>query len=137
MIFAAVQTAVYSAVSNDAAISALVTGVYADVPQPTEPDDDSIFPYVTIGQDIASPWDSKTYFGTETTVQIDVWSRSNNYIEAKQISELILAALHHQPLIITGADHTMTVHQNTTVSIDPDGHTKRAMMMFSITATDS
>lgn len=137
MITSAVQSAIYSKLTNDATLMALITDVYADHPQPNEPEDDSLFPYITIGQDTTAPWDSKTYFGSEAAVQIDVWSRSNNYIEVKNANERVLELLHHQPLAITGADHTMTIHQGSAFSIDADGHTKRALMTFRIYATDS
>lgn len=131
----ALQKAIYSKLTGDAILAAAVVGVYADVQQPASPEDDTLFPYVTIGRDTLTPWDTKTNFGVEALCQIDVWSRSNNFVEAKEIGELIWAALHHTDLIITGASHTMTVQENAGYTNDPDGHTKRGLLMFRVNYT--
>lgn len=129
------QRAVYAKLTNDATLMAIIVGVYADVQQPSDAGSDAPFPYVTIGSDNLSSWDSKTFFGTEALCQIDIWSRSNNFIEAKEIGDAITNALHHQSLTITDASHVMTVQQSSTYSKDPDGHTKRGMLMFRVVFT--
>lgn len=129
------QRAIYSKLTGDATLMALITGVHSDVQHPDDAGSDSAFPYVTIGSDSLAPWDSKTFFGTEALCQIDIWSRQNNYLEAKAIGSAIYDALHHQPMTITDASHVMTVHVSSTYSKDPDGHTKRGLMMFRVTFT--
>ena len=131
----ALPRAVYAKLTDDIDIAAVVTGVHADVQQPDEPEDDSGFPYITIGRDTISPWDTKTDFGAEALCQIDIWSRSNNLIEAKEIGELIWYALHHRGLIIESSDHVMTVQESANYTPDPDGHTKRGVLLFRITYT--
>lgn len=130
------QRAVYSALVNDAAVSGLVQSVYADHPQPDEPEDDSVFPYITIGNDVATTWDSHTFDGGNHLVQIDVWSRSNNFLETKDVADAIRDLLHHQPLTIAAADHVLTINENNTFTRDPDGHTKRGMCMYRIILTE-
>lgn len=126
------QRAIYAALTGDAALMALITGVYADVQQPNLPEDNAAFPYVTIGQDNLSPFDTKTDNGTTAVCQIDVWSRENNLLEVKAIGAAIHAALHHQSLTITGANHVLTVVETATYSKDPDGQTKRGMVMVRV-----
>lgn len=126
------QRAIYSKLTGDTALMALIEAVYADVPQPGDAGSDGPFPYVTIGQDNLSSWDSKTFVGTEAICQIDVWSRSNNFLEAKAIGSAIVDAMHYQPLTITGATHVITTQQSSVYSKDPDGHTKRGMIMFRV-----
>lgn len=126
------QRAIYSKLTGDATLMALIEGVYADVAEPLDAGTDAPFPYVTIGQDNMAPWDSKTFLGTDAICQIDIWSRANNFLEAKAIGTAIVDALHHQPLTITRASHVMTVSQSATYSKDPDGHTKRGMLMFRV-----
>lgn len=131
------QRAIYSKLTSDATLMALIKGVYADVQQAEDSGAPAPFPYVTIGSDNLSSWDSKTFFGTEALCQIDIWSRANNFIEAKTIGSAITDALHQQPLTIADADHVITVQQSSVYSKDPDGHTKRGMMMFRVVFTRS
>lgn len=133
----ALQRALYLKLTGDIDVAAAVVGVYADVQQPAKPEDDAGFPYITIGRDNITPWDTKTDFGAEALCQIDVWSRSNNLIEVKEIGELIWFALHHRGLTIENSDHVMTVQQSANYLSDPDGHTKRAVLSFRITYTFS
>lgn len=130
MLSANLQAAIY------AALQPIGIDVYADHPQPDEPEDDSAFPYITIGNDVATTWDSHTFLGGSHLVQIDVWSRQNNFTEAKNTADAIRAALHYQPLTISGAKHVLTLNESNTFTRDPDGHTKRAMCMYRITLTE-
>ena len=130
------QRALYNALTGDVALMALITGVYADVQQPDLPESDSNFPYVVIGQDNLSPFDTKTKLGASALAQIDIWSRQNNLIEAKEVASAIYTALHYQPLTITDADHVVTMVESQVFSKDPDGHTKRGMVMVRIIYDD-
>lgn len=126
------QRAIFTKLTTDATVSGLIQGVYADVQQPLDAGSDAAFPFVTIGQDNISSWDSKTFFGGEAVCQIDIWSRANNFTQAKQIGSAIVDALHHQALTITNASHVLTVQESSVYSKDPDGHTKRGMLMFRV-----
>lgn len=126
------QRAIYSKLTNDSALMALITGVYADVQQPSDAGSDSVFPFVTIGIVTCVPFDTKTTFGTEAICQIDAWSRSNNLTEVKKIGSAIHDALHHTALTISGASHTMTVQQSSAYTKDQDGHTKRGLLQFRV-----
>ncbi len=134
MNLAEIQTLIFQKLDNDADLKALIVGVYADTPQAHESEDSASFPYLTIGQDVAAPWDTKTWFGVESIMQIDAWDRSDNYLVLKQIANRVWELLHHTRLDIANGDHCLTVHQSAAYSVDPDGHTKRAMMMFRLTA---
>ena len=129
----ALQTAIYSKLTGDTDVMAIAQSVSVDVEQPANPEDESAFPFITLGRDDATPWDTKTNFGVTALCQIDIWSRSNNFLEAKQLASAIWTALHHRPLAIANADHVMTVLESTSYSDDPDGHTKRGMLIFRVT----
>lgn len=126
------QRAVYDKLTGDTDVMAIANSVSVDVEQPDNPEDESDFPYVTIGRDTVTSWDTITDFGAEATCQIDVWSRSNNFLEAKQLGSAIWSALHHRPLAIANVDHVLTVLESMIYSDDPDGHTKRGMLIFRI-----
>ena len=129
---AALQRAIYSALDADISLQELVTGVYADVQQPNLPENDAEFPYVVIGADRLNRWDTKTNLGASADCQIDIWSRENNLIEAKEIGSAIYGALHYQPLTIVGADHVQTLCNSMSFTTDPDGQTKRGLILVNV-----
>jgi len=128
----ALQRALYAKLTGDVALMALVEGVYADVQQPNLPEADSDFPYITIGNDQLTRWDTKSNLGVSADCQIDVWSRENNFIEAKAIGSAVYNALHYQALTITGAENVQMLIQNMTFTNDPDGHTKRGLILMNV-----
>ncbi len=134
-----IQRAVYNSLTGNSAIMDLITGVYTVVPQPGEPEKNIDFPYLTILLNATTPFDTKTTFGTETLVQINIWSRSNNTIEAELISDKIWNAVHHQamalPLGCSGQIFLVQV-ESANISLDPDGHTQNGLMRLRISASD-
>ena len=129
---AELQAAIYGALTGDAPLMELITGVYADPQQVANPESDAVFPYVTIGEDVGTAWDTSTDFGSSASVVVDAWSRSHNFTQAKNIASAVHTALHHQPLTISGADHVMTMVESVTVTRDPDGKTKRALIQIRV-----
>lgn len=65
----ALQRAVFSALSKDAALVALLGSakIYDDVPQRTD------FPYVSFGQSTERDWSTATEDGAEHLVTLHVW----------------------------------------------------------------
>ena len=127
---AELQRAIYSALTGDVTLMALITGVFADVQQPNRPEDGSLFPYVVIGADNLATFDTKTDNGVQALAQIDVWSRQNNLTEAKDVGTAVYDVLQKGSLTITGAHHILTRAVGQEYSTDPDGHTKRGLLTF-------
>lgn len=123
------QQAVYDALTGDPTLMGMITGVFADVVQPNLPEADSDFPYVVIGKDNLSPFDTKTDNGISALCQLDIWSRQNNLIEVKTIAGAIYDVLQKGSLTIVDAEHILTRIESQVFSVDPDGHTKRGMVM--------
>lgn len=136
---AALQTALYGVLTGDATLVALlstswgVNAIFSDVPQGDEAGDDAYFPYVTFGPETSVPFDWKGNSGAEAIVQINIWSRQNDYIQAKNIADRIHALLHKQALSISGCTHVETYFETAEFLPDPDGQTKRGRMQFRIT----
>ena len=130
------QRAVYGVLNADATLSGLVVGVYADVADAHDGEDESLFPYVTLGPETALPWDTHTNLGAAALVQVDIWSRQNDYVEAKNIATVIHGLLHYQSLTITGASHVMTTLESTAYMLDPDGKTHHGAMTFRVVYDD-
>lgn len=104
----ALQTAIYDRLRTDAMLTAKLAtysghpAVFDEVPQVDDPSDNSLFPYVVIGDDTASPFDTDTEVGTAATVTIHVWSRSCDFAQTKDIQQAIYNRLHRQDFTISG-----------------------------------
>jgi hypothetical protein len=112
-----------------------VAPIFADVPE-INGEDNARFPYVSFGPDVETPWDTKTSFGAEVSIQIDVWSRQAGYTEAKQVVGLIYRRLHYQPLTLPDGHLVYLRCDSATTSLDPDGHTRRGLMLFTAVYDD-
>lgn len=77
--------------------------VFDDVPdQPPGMPEDS-FPYVVIGFDDSTSFDTDTWTGAQVQVELHVWSTYDGKLEAKQIMAEIYELLHRRALSISGA----------------------------------
>lgn len=131
------QQGLFTRLSTDAALVAALSSawgippIFADVPE-IDGGNNAFFPYVTFGPDTLTPWDTKTSLGGNATVQINVWTRAANYTQAKAISSLIYDRLHYQQLTIPTANEVLTMNESMSFSLDPDGRTRRGLMLFRI-----
>lgn len=98
----ALQIAVYDALAADSTLSGLVSGIYDNPTQVSDPGDNSAFPFVTVGEARFAPWDTDTEKGREATVVIHTWSRAQHHIECKRVQEAIYNILHRVTLPMTG-----------------------------------
>ena len=73
-----------------------------------------------------------SFNGTDATCQIDLWSRQNNLIQIKTLGSAVVDALQYSSLTITDAQHVLTQQISSTYSSDPDGHTKRGILLFQV-----
>lgn len=87
------------------------------------------FPRITVGQAQAVPVMADCYDGTESTIQIDGWSRSPGYPEVKGIGDAIRTALNEGSLTITGHKLELMSVESVDYSRDPDGLTSRARII--------
>lgn len=125
-----VQQAIYGVLSNDAPLLALVAGVYDDVPQAEDAGDPVAFPYVTLGEDIATDWSTDTDSGADVTVTIHTWSRYYGRKETKQIQGAVYDALHRASLNIGGQHFVMIDFLQSNSFIDADGKTRHGVQTF-------
>ena len=122
----AVQTAVYNALTADAGLMALVTGVYDAVPQ-TE-----TYPYVTIGEDIHNEWDTYDGLGSDCSVVVDTWSRGRGRKETKAIQGEIYDALNRAVLTYSGYDIINIAFVSSSSFMDADGLTRHGVSTFRV-----
>jgi len=126
------QLGIYTALKDDAALSALIVGVYDNPTQAGDPADDSLFPFVTISDGTSQPWDTDTERGNECVAQIHVWSRASHSLEAKQIQDAIDDVLHRGTIAIAGSVFIGSDYITQTVQRDPDGITRHGVQEFKI-----
>tara|TARA_Y100000592_G_C5219867_1_gene198951 strand:- start:34 stop:441 length:408 start_codon:yes stop_codon:yes gene_type:complete len=121
----ALQSAIYSTLNGDSNLtSTLGAGIFNDVTEGTNT------PFVTIGDDTASEYDTKDLDGTETTINIDVWSEYKGSKECKQIMDRIHDLLHDSNISVTGFNLVNLRFEFSDIIRDPDGVTRHGVMRF-------
>lgn len=135
---AALQQAVYARL-NDTSLTALLSSAYAplpaiftDVPQAIDAEKESQFPFVTIGADTITPFDDKDSPGGNAIVQIDIWDRASSMLDLKALVDAVDARLRRQSLSISGVTHITTELDSSVFTRDPDGKTKRALLLYRV-----
>ena len=136
-----VQDAVYELLKADVTLVGMlsssygggITPIFSDVPQADDSGADNRFPYLSFGADFTSPMDTKYDNGGNALLQINAWSRAHGYAEVKAIAQRVYDLLQKQTLVITGATHIATRMDSVDYALDPDGHTRRALMQFRVT----
>jgi hypothetical protein len=108
--------------------------VYDDVPPEAErqADTGAGFPYVSIGGLQLVPIDEEHFDRSETSIDINVWTRAVGFPEAQRIAGAIRLALHEQDLQIEGHVLDRMRIENINYMRDPDGKTRRARIALSV-----
>lgn len=86
----AVQAGVFALLNGDAALKALVSGVYDGVPEANEP------PYVVIGEMTSIPDGVQGIEGRQTSAAVHSWSRSEGFKTVNSIGGRVVALLTHR-----------------------------------------
>lgn len=138
MRMAALQQAIFDQIDHSSVTSLLSAAyspdvaIFTDVPQAADSGDESYFPFVTFGADVVTPYDTKDALGGSALVQIDVWARAASMLGIKAIADAIDLRLRRQELTISGAVHVDTFLESATQLRDPDGKTKRMLMLYRV-----
>lgn len=134
-----IQKAIYDKLIADVTLKAALAAnvqdstkaaIYDNVPQAVDSGDDSVFPYVTVGDDTMIDWDTDTSQGKEATLTLHVWSRYRGRKEVKEIQGMIYDALHLSNLIITGYHSVLMLSEYSETLLDPDGLTRHGVQRF-------
>lgn len=90
------------------------------------------FPYVTISEPLAMPWDTKNTIGEEVTITLHVWSIYQGKAETYTVMNLIHEAFS-QPLSIEGGFFVFRFQRDQQqVITDIDGETRHGIMRFRV-----
>lgn len=90
------------------------TPVYDHVPQDNPP------LHVRIGEDSATPDNTKNVNGSEHIVEVNVYSNKRGFAETKQTMKKIYQALHRQRLYLSGVP-VLPQFEFSEVFAEPDG----------------
>ena len=132
------QQAIYTRLNDSSVTSLLSTyysplaAIFTDVPQADDSELETAFPFITFGGDTINPFDSKDDLGGSAIVQIDVWDRAASMLDLKVLVDAIDARIRRQPLAISGVTHITTELDSCVFSRDPDGKTKRALILYRV-----
>lgn len=122
------QKAIHAALVADAGVTTLVsTRVFDEVPT-----NQDTFPYVTIGEDNLTQWDTDGLLGFQGSVTIHCWSRYTGRKEAKDIMHAVYGVLHNANLTVTGYNSIMLQQRDQTTFLDPDGKTRHGVQTFAV-----
>ncbi|MFE9381777.1 DUF3168 domain-containing protein [Streptomyces sp. NPDC007025] len=108
------QTALYQKLTASTALTALVSGVYDEVPE------DAAFPYVSFGSMTETPADAHDGQGLDVLVVLHVWSKAPGSGEAYDVFAALDAALDRVPLTVPGWSDVSIRHEQHEAVQDPD-----------------
>ncbi len=122
----ALQLGIRTALIADGTLTALVPAarIKDHIPQPT------VFPYISIGETSAGPFDTKTEDGMEQTFTIHTWSRHRGLKEVKQIMGAIVDVLDQAALSVSGHTLVLVRFEFSDTILDPDGKTRHGVQRF-------
>jgi hypothetical protein len=114
---AALQKAIYEKLTGNSPLMAQVSGIFDQPPQGT------LFPYVTIGDMIASEVSNLAVGGADYKFNIHIWSREAGHKQTADILKTIYELLHHGNISVAG--QTLTVMQviSSSILLENDGIT--------------
>tara|TARA_Y100000385_G_C12588249_1_gene423536 strand:- start:12 stop:425 length:414 start_codon:yes stop_codon:yes gene_type:complete len=121
------QQALFTALNGDSDLtSSLGASIYDDVP-----DGEAVtFPYINIGENSTLDYSTKDAVGSDTTVNLHVWSRYRGSKEVKLIMDRVHTLLHDSTLTVTGRNLINLRSEFSDVLNDPDGITRHGVMRF-------
>jgi hypothetical protein len=120
------QRAIVDRLADDAAVMAIATGVFDHVPQ------GATFPYVVIGDDLASAVDTDDTLNADHVVTVHTWSRYRGQKETKQLQQAVYAALHRGALTVASAVYVDCQAETQESFLDDDGLTRHGVQRFRV-----
>jgi len=123
------QQAVYSALTSNAALTALLGGVriYDDVPHA------AAYPFVTMGQTSTTDWGTSTEDGEEHIMTLHVWSSYGGRSEAQSIMGALRDTLHTARLSLGGHNLVNLRQQFSDIRREADGITIHGLVRYRAT----
>lgn len=122
-----IQQGIYRRLTGDAALGLLVTGIFDEVPE------GQTYPYVVLGEVIATPRNAHGSFGREVVATLHVWDRFRGYSRGLAIMNRVVALLDHQPLTLAGHVVVSVRFEFSQTLRDPDPEIRHIPVRFRVT----
>lgn len=116
------QQVIYTQLTQNGALMAMVSGVYDHLGQ------NRTYPYIHIGEDDHAMYGFDIRTSSDALISIDVWSQYNGTKEIKDIFAEIRNALHEQDL----ADVDFIQWISSEIITESDGITKHGIIEFRV-----
>lgn len=123
------QQAVVQQLRADAPLTALVSGIWDEVPET------AAYPYVSIGSITELVDDAHNQRGLNTNLVLHVWSKYLGFREAAEILAALDAVLDRQPLTVTGYRDVSVAHQQHQELRDPDPEIRHINVTYRVWMT--
>ena len=120
----ALQTTIYNALNVSAVTTTLSCGVYDEVIE------GNTYPFITLGEESTIDYSTNTETGSETTVNIHIWSQYKGSKQTKEIMDKVHDLLHDSNLSVTGFNLINLRFEYSDIMRDPDGITRHGVMRF-------
>jgi len=120
----ALQTSIYNALNVNAITATLSCGVYDEVIE------GNTYPFISLGEETTIDYSTMTTVGSETTINIHIWSQYKGSKETKQIMDKIHDLLHDINLTVTGFNLINLRFEFSDIMRDTDGVTRHGVMRF-------
>ncbi|MGA7675133.1 MAG: DUF3168 domain-containing protein [Rhizomicrobium sp.] len=123
----ALQQAVFAALTVSDAVKSVAGDpprVFDAVPR------QAVFPYIVVGEDGETNWDTATEQGSEHSLAIHVWSRSGGHQEIKLAAEAVRECLDGTSLTLDGHTLIDLRYLSAEFARENDGETFRAALKF-------
>ena len=118
------QTAIYTALNVSAITTTLGCGVYDEVIE------GNTYPFISLGEETTIDYSTMTAVGSETTINIHIWSQYKGSKQTKEIMDKIHDLLHDIDLTVTGFNLINLRFEYSDIMRDTDGVTRHGVMRF-------
>ncbi len=118
----ALQKAIYQTLATDSVLTALVSGIYDNPP------DNSVFPYVVLGECRSTDWSGISSNGNEVTGVIHIYSQEKGKKEASAIMERVAVLLHDADINVSGMQLVLMRIISASVALEKDGITYQGII---------
>ena len=118
------QTAIYAALNVSAITTTLACGVYDEVTE------GNTYPFISLGEETTIDFSTKTSVGSETTINIHIWSQYKGSKQTKEIMDKVHDLLHDINLTVTGFNLINLRFEFSDIMRDTDGVTRHGVIRF-------
>ena len=126
------QKAIFTKLNGNVdGLSGANISVYDDIPQ------DTVYPYVQIGEETSANDGTKTLDAVEHTLTIHVWSQYRGRREIKTIMTSVYDLLHNTAISVSGASLVNVRQEFSTTLAENDGITRHGVMRFRAVVFDN